>query len=83
MTKSAKPDYSKIDVHQLLQRRRQIAVIWSIEDVQEVRPDLNAKQAWAVLRQCERVHDCSVGFSWELLQYVAEDLFPLPQTREE
>ena len=30
-----------IDVHDLLARRRQVAVIWPIEDVQELRPDVS------------------------------------------
>ena len=48
------PDPAKIDVHVLLAPRRQIASIWSIEDVQEVRPDLTDDQAWEVLQQVER-----------------------------
>jgi hypothetical protein len=32
---------NEIDVHALLAKSRQIAVIWSIEDVQQERPDLN------------------------------------------
>ena len=48
------PDPAEIDVHVLLAPRRQIASIWSIEDVQEVRPDLTDDQAWEVLQQVER-----------------------------
>ena len=74
MTKS-----SKIDIHELLKQRRQVAVIWSIEDVQGTRPDLNDDQAWEVLMQCEHVHDCEVGFTWMLIETVASDLFPSPE----
>ena len=66
----------EVDVHKLLEQRRQIAIIWSIEDVQELRPDLNDDQCWQVLQRCKRVHDCNYGFTWELIEYLADDLFP-------
>jgi hypothetical protein len=65
-----------IDVHALLAKRRQIAVIWSIEDVQQERPDLNDDQAWEVLQRAEHCHDCNYGITWDHLRMVAEDLFP-------
>lgn len=73
MTDSSDHD---IDIHALLESRRQVAVIWSVEDVQEIRPDLNDDKAWEVLLRCRKVHDCEVGFSWELIEFVADDLYP-------
>jgi hypothetical protein len=67
-----------IDVYALLSERHQVAVIWSIEDVLEVRPDLSDDQAWKVLQECERVHDCNYGFTWDLIRYGADDLYPVP-----
>jgi hypothetical protein len=64
------------DIHEFLARRRQVAVIWCVEDVQGVRPHLTDDQAWEVLQQCRRVHDCEVGFNWLLIETVADDLFP-------
>lgn len=64
------------DIHQQLEQRRQVAVIWSIDDVQSVRPGLNDDQSWEVLQRCIKVHDCEVGFTWLLIQYIADDLFP-------
>ena len=73
-----------INVHQLLEERRQVAVIWSTDDVQDVRPDLSEDQAWQVLRQCRRAHDCEVGFTWLLIETMADDLFPKqPSTTKE
>ena len=73
-----------VDVHQVLEARRQVAVIWSTDDVQDIRPDLTDDQAWRVLQNCRRVHDCEVGFSWLLIETVADDLFPeQPSTRKE
>jgi hypothetical protein len=68
-----------LDVYDLLAKRKQVAVIWSVEDVQSVRGDLDDDQAWKVLQQCERVHDCEVGFTWLLIDCVADDLFPKPR----
>jgi hypothetical protein len=65
-----------INVHELLEQRREVAIIWCIEDVQELRPDLDDDQSWQVLQRCQRVHDCNHGFTWDLIQYVADDLFP-------
>jgi hypothetical protein len=73
MTKSK---HSRIDIQELLEQRRQVAVIWCLEDVQAIRPDLNDDQAWKVLQECERSHDCEVGFTWLLIELTADDLFP-------
>ena len=64
-----------IDLHELLANRRQIAAIWCIEDVQEVRPDLSDDQAWEVLRKVERRHDATIGLTWDTLEMTAKDLF--------
>lgn len=85
MTKSSRPsrkDYSKIDVHKVLEQRRQVTVIWGIEDVQSVRPDLTDEQAWEVLLECRHLHDCELGFNWLLIDTVADDLFPAPDDTE-
>jgi hypothetical protein len=52
-----------------------IAVVWHIEDVLEVRPDLNKNQAWQVLRSVKQNHDANVGINWEVLATHAEMLF--------
>ena len=68
-----------INIHEQLATKRQIAIIWSIEDVQEVRPDLTEEQAWEVLEQVKHAHDATIGISWETLQSVADDQFaPVP-----
>jgi hypothetical protein len=61
--------------HQLLAERQQVAAIWGVEDVQGIRPDLTADQAWEVLEQVGRKHDAEYGISWTTLEIVAEDLF--------
>ncbi len=63
------------DIHSLLADRREIAVIWCIEDVQEVRPDLTEDQCWEVLQNVKRNHDATIGINWEVLRCVADVLF--------
>jgi hypothetical protein len=66
-------------IHAQLARRKQIAVIWGVEDVQENRPDLDDDQAWQVLLAVKRGHDCNDGINWDTLQMTAEMLFPEPE----
>ena len=74
----------ELSLHELLANRGQIALIWSIEDVQEIRPDLTDKQAWEVLEKVERHQDAAVGVTWDTLEMVAEDLFgSAPETTDE
>lgn len=66
----------ELDIKQLLAERREVAVVWCAADVQLIRPDLSDDQAWEVLQLCERYHDCSIGFSWTLIELCADELFP-------
>jgi hypothetical protein len=66
------PAPGEIDIHALLAKRRQIAVIWSIEDVQEMRPDLTEDQCWEVLQATERRQDAEIGINWEVLSCHAD-----------
>ena len=70
---------SVIDIHAVLAERRQVAVIWSVEDVEGIRPDLSGDQAWEVLQRCRDKHDCEYGFTWDYIRDVAGDLFPMPR----
>jgi hypothetical protein len=67
-------------VHDLLAKHRQIAAIWSIEDVQGIRSDLTDDQAWEVLERVGDKHDAAWGITWITLEIVAGDLFPRPTT---
>ncbi len=64
-----------VDVHAWLQRRQQIAIVWSTDDVLAVRPDLTPAQAWDVLLASQRNHDANFGVTWESLEAAAEALF--------
>ncbi|MBX3436111.1 MAG: hypothetical protein KF861_01380 [Planctomycetaceae bacterium] len=67
---------SHLDIHAILDQRQEVAVIWCVEDVQSLRPDLDEEESWHVLQRCRKVHDCNHGLTWDLIQYVADDLYP-------
>lgn len=72
------------DIAVVLERKRQIASIWSIEDVQDVRPDLTDQQAWEVLEATDHYHDVNSGICWNVLSCHAELLFgEAPETDDE
>lgn len=69
---------------ELLACRNQIASAWSVEDVQEIRPDLTDEQAWQVLQRVERKHDASIGINWDTLEWYAGEMFgAAPETKTE
>lgn len=53
-----------------------IAVLWHIDDVKHVRPDLSDAQCMAVLLDCSRQHDAEIGITWDVLSDQADDMFP-------
>lgn len=74
-TADVSPGSMGTDIHATLADRHQIAVIWSVEDVQQERPGLNDDAAWQVLQSVEHNHDCNYGITWETLRITADDLF--------
>jgi hypothetical protein len=62
-------------IAELLRSRRRVAILWSIEDVQTIRPDLDADQCWEVLQQAEQEHDANCGITWESLETIAWNLY--------
>ncbi len=72
-----------VDLEEFLRSHRLIAILWSVEDVQLVRPDLSDDQAWDVLRRAEEAHNCEYGLNWKLVEYIADDLYPQPDRGNE
>jgi hypothetical protein len=73
----------EVDVHRLLARRDGIALIWSIEDVLELRPNLTLEQARKVLQKLERRHDAAYGINWDTLMFTADEMFGPPPEDEQ
>jgi hypothetical protein len=76
MSKSETGDYELAKARELLAKHRMIGIVWRIEDVQGVRPDLTEDQAWEVLQEVERKHDGEAGTNWTTLEFFADELFP-------
>jgi hypothetical protein len=71
-------------VLQLLAKQRKIAVIWYIEDVKGIRPNLTDEQAWELLQRASDSHDAENGITWTTLEAIADDLFgPSSETDED
>ena len=55
---------------------KKITIEWHIDDVLEIRPDLDDKKAMNVLNMVMRKHDATVGVNWEVLDTWASILYP-------
>lgn len=53
-----------------------ITIIWHLQDVISIRPDLTLEQAAAVLQSVLENHDATIGVNWDVLERCAESLFP-------
>jgi len=53
----------------------EIAIIWSVDDVLRLRPDLTRDEALTVLEYAEVQHDSGDGINWHALDLRAEELF--------
>ena len=54
---------------------REIAIIWRVEDVQALRPDLSESQCLEVLHLVKNRHDAEQGVNWYVISELAEELF--------
>ena len=54
----------------------EIAIVWSVADVLDIRPDLTEDQAYEVLIQADQNHDATIGISWDVLDCHASMLYP-------
>lgn len=60
-----------------------VAIWWGIEDVYEMRPDLDSNQAQKVLQVLEHDHDASIGANWETIEDIAQELYGEAPEEEE
>jgi len=56
---------------------------WYIEDVQNVRPDLDDAQCTGVLEALARGFDANDGINWEVIEYTADRLYPAPEENDD
>jgi hypothetical protein len=62
-----------------LEKQGYIVVLWHIDDVKELRPDLSDEQCREVLEHCDKYHDATIGINWDVISFHAQDLFPEPE----
>jgi len=62
---------------------RQIAIIWDIDDVLSLRPDLDDNEAIQVLSAVDDKHDANIGINWDVIQFWADELYPQDEETEE
>ena len=53
-----------------------IEILWHIDDVKEIRPDLTDAEARDILRHAKDQHDAAIGITWDVLAVHADYLFP-------
>ena len=80
--KAAAQAVNELDQYELVDKRYAMAIVWQIDDVLSIRPDLTEEQAGEVLGRVEDCHDASIGVSWDTLEIVADEMFP-PEDDEE
>jgi hypothetical protein len=74
---------TEVDIDELLDESHAIADIWTAADVLHVRPDLDDEQAWHVLQVVQKRRDAQYGITWDTLEYVADEQYPLTAPGEE
>ena len=60
----------------------EIAIVWSVADVLDIRPDLTHDQAYEVLQLAKDKHDANIGINWDVLSIHAEWEYPEKETEE-
>ena len=60
--------------------KNSIVILWHIDDVKSIRPDLSDEQCMEVLNMVARNHDAEAGVNWGVIEYWIDELFgtPLP-----
>ena len=53
-----------------------LADIWHIEDIQDIRPELDRSQALEVLRAMSDNFDANIGINWEYISDISYTLYP-------
>jgi hypothetical protein len=64
-----------VDLDQFFEEHRQVAVIWTIDHVREIRPDLSDDQCWEVLRLCRARWGSCQAIDWEAIEKTALELY--------
>lgn len=61
----------------LILKRRALMVVWNLEVVQDIRPDLTDRQAAEVLHTVAQSHNPAIGINLRLIEEAASKLYPV------
>jgi hypothetical protein len=64
-----------VDLDELLAENHQIAHVWGVEDVQQLRPDLDDDRAWQVLQAVAKGLNSEWGICWQTIEITADKLY--------
>jgi hypothetical protein len=56
---------------------------WHIEDVKNVRPDLDDDQCLDVLEALADDFDANNGINWEVIEYTADGIYPTTEENDD
>lgn len=65
-----------VEQDHVLQKQDAIFIEWCIDDVKDIREDLDDEQAMEVLEFVKDKHDATLGITWDTLEYAVDHLFP-------
>tara|TARA_R100001443_G_scaffold59530_1_gene69855 strand:- start:213 stop:434 length:222 start_codon:yes stop_codon:yes gene_type:complete len=71
MTNSNSTDWTKYDTEDT------IFVCWTTEDIREIRPDLTDHECRKILRKVKDGHDATLGISWDVIETISYDMYPI------
>lgn len=72
------PDEQELDLHELLDEERAIALVWDTGMLRSHFPHLGEDQAWDVLKECERNYSAEHGLTWDDVTEVVAERYPDP-----
>jgi hypothetical protein len=52
----------------------EISIIWNIDDVKSIAPDLTDQECDEVLIIAKDNHDANIGINWEVLETIAKNI---------
>jgi hypothetical protein len=76
MNQEPLPEFSFNQLDATLSPHGYVAILWHVDDIWEIRPDLTRTQCMEVLKRATDGHDATMGINWDTLEFVASDLFP-------
>ena len=56
-----------------------IAIVWEIDDIRNIRPDLTDDECMEVLGYIDRKHDATLGITYDTLEWHCDYLFPVKE----